>query len=53
MTTQRTATIGLVELPELGLFDVRGHNWAQAKASLPLVSKQILLSNLQGYGYDA
>ncbi len=53
MTTQRPVTIGLVELPELGLIDQRGHNWAQAKAGLPLVSKQILLSNLQGYGYDA
>lgn len=53
MTTQRPATIGLVELPELALYDSQGRNRSQAIPRTPLVSKQVLLASLQGHGYDA
>lgn len=54
MIQQKTSTIGLVELPTLGLFNVKGKNMLFAETKgLPLVSKQILLSNLQAAGFDA
>jgi hypothetical protein len=52
MTTPRT-TIGLVELPELGLFDTAGRNRASVRRGSALISKQVLLACLQGDGYDA
>ncbi|MFN8495329.1 MAG: radical SAM protein [Caldilineaceae bacterium] len=53
MTTQRPATIGLVELPELALYDSQGRNRSQVTPHVPLVSKQVLLASLQGHGYAA
>jgi len=54
MISQKTSTIGLVELPSLGLFDVEGKNLlSYALKNPPLISKQILLSNLQAAGFDA
>ena len=54
MPSQNTPTIGLVELPSLGLFNVKGKNTLSAETKgLSLVSKQILLSNLQAAGFDA
>ncbi|SJM96081.1 radical SAM protein [Crenothrix polyspora] len=50
---RRTATIGLIELPELGLFDSYGRNRASVRRGSTLISKQVLLANLQNYGYDA
>ncbi len=49
---QSMPTIGLVELPELGLFDTNGRNRASVRRGSALISKQILMSSLQGYGYD-
>nr|VFJ54966.1 MAG: hypothetical protein BECKDK2373C_GA0170839_10468 [Candidatus Kentron sp. DK] len=46
-------TIGLIELPELGLFDTKGNNWLSLDRGNALISKQILLANLQGAGFDA
>ncbi|RKZ82790.1 MAG: radical SAM protein [Candidatus Parabeggiatoa sp. nov. 1] len=54
MLSQNTSTIGLVELPSLGLFDIEGKNrLSNETKNNPLVSKQILLSNLQYAGFDA
>ncbi|MFM8442478.1 MAG: hypothetical protein ACKN9W_03935, partial [Methylococcus sp.] len=46
-------SIGLLELPELGLFDEQGRNRASVRRGSTLISKQVLLANLQSYGYDA
>nr|VFK61392.1 MAG: Radical SAM superfamily enzyme YgiQ, UPF0313 family [Candidatus Kentron sp. UNK]VFK69132.1 MAG: Radical SAM superfamily enzyme YgiQ, UPF0313 family [Candidatus Kentron sp. UNK] len=46
------STIGLVELPQLGLIDKTGKNWLIEYSHTPLMSKQILLSNLQGLGFE-
>ncbi|KHD07479.1 radical SAM protein [Candidatus Thiomargarita nelsonii] len=51
---QQKSTIGLVELPSLGLFNVKGKNMLSNETkNNALVSKQILLSNLQAAGFDA
>lgn len=51
---QKTSiSVGLVELPELGLFDQEGRNRASVRRGSTLISKQVLLANLQGHGYDA
>jgi hypothetical protein len=48
MISQNPPTIGLIELPSLGLFNVKGKNTLSDETKgLTLVSKQILLSNLQ------
>ncbi|MEK8019634.1 MAG: hypothetical protein VSS75_022400 [Candidatus Parabeggiatoa sp.] len=48
-----TPTIGLVELPELGLFDSEGKNRASVRKGTALISKQVLLADLQAKGFDA
>ena len=54
MNPQKTSTIGLVELPSLGLFNIKGKNMLSNETkNNALVSKQILLSNLQAAGFDA
>ncbi|EDN72069.1 hypothetical protein BGS_0919 [Beggiatoa sp. SS] len=54
MHSQNTPTIGLIELPSLGLFNVKGKNTlSDEMKGLTLVSKQILLSNLQAAGFNA
>lgn len=45
-------TIGLIELPELGLFDSEGNNRASVRKGSPLISKQVLLADLQARGFD-
>ncbi len=45
--------IGLVELPVVKLLDRTGKNWVEAARFSALLSKQILLSNLQAGGFDA
>ncbi len=48
------STIGLVELPSLGLINAKGQNSISNETkNNALVSKQILLSNLQAAGFDA
>ena len=51
MSQSNTSTIGLVELPQLGLVDSTGKNWLVEDRHGALISKQILLSNLQGFGF--
>jgi len=51
-------TIGVVELPDFGLIDPKGKNWLSGmknkdRKGTPLISKQILLANLQANGFDA
>lgn len=47
-------TIGIVEIPDLGLIDSSGKDWLthNSKGSI-LISKKVLLSNLRGAGFDA
>jgi len=52
MNQSKTSTIGLVELPQLGLVDKTGKNWLVEDRYSVLVSKQILLSNLQELGFE-
>ena len=48
------STIGLVELPQLGLFDPEGWNLlAEDTRGDVLISKQVLLASLQTAGFDA
>ncbi len=56
MTSQ--TTIGLVELPDFGLINPKGENWLAGirnkdQKGTALISKQILLANLQANGFDA
>lgn len=44
--------IGLVELPAIKLVDKAGKNWTALRRREPLVSKQILLSELEAGGFD-
>lgn len=52
-TTSGQASIGLVELPEVGLVDEENNNWIAIRKYQPLISKQVLLANLQGSGFRA
>jgi len=53
MSLSTSPTIGLVELPELGLFDSDGKNRASVRKGTALISKQVLLADLQSEGFDA
>ncbi len=53
MSQLKTPTVGLVELPELGLFDSEGKNRASGRKGSALISKQVLLADLQAKGFDA
>ncbi|RKZ39653.1 MAG: radical SAM protein [Gammaproteobacteria bacterium] len=53
MILQKNSTIGIVELPELGLFDPNGKNLLADRRGTALISKQVLLANLQSAGFDA
>jgi hypothetical protein len=46
-------TIGLVEVPALGLYDPEGHNWTALYRRNTLLSKQVLIADLQAGGFDA
>ncbi len=53
MSLSKTDRIGVVELPELGLFDSDGRNRASARPGSALISKQVLLADLRAGGFDA
>ena len=58
MKLPKIPTIGVVELPDLGLIDPTGNNWLAGirnkdQQGTALISKQILLANLQASGFDA
>jgi len=44
--------IGLIEVPTLGLFDPSGNNWTPMFRGNPLLSKQLLMAQLEDAGYD-
>jgi hypothetical protein len=53
LKSDKAFSIGLVETPALRLIDPDGKNWTGEIQGTALVSKQILLSNLQAGGFDA
>ena len=54
MQLDNASTIGVVEVPEYGLFDSNGKNWlGHSYQDNVLISKQVLLSSLRGEGFDA
>lgn len=48
-----TPSIGLVEVPEVALRDQDEVDWHNISRGIPMVSKQILISNLRAGGFDA
>ncbi|NER24570.1 MAG: radical SAM protein [Symploca sp. SIO1C2] len=50
--TQNAPLIGLVELPQLKLSDAEGNDFYSLRKWEPIVSKQVLLSNLQAGGFQ-
>lgn len=53
LKSDKAPSIGLVETPALKLTDPDGKNWTGEIQGTALVSKQILLSNLQAGEFDA
>ncbi|MFN9173981.1 MAG: hypothetical protein ACK58N_05560, partial [Synechocystis sp.] len=49
----KNQSIGLVEVPALGLYDEEGHNWTALYRRNTLLSKQVLMADLQAGGFDA
>jgi len=52
MGEDRHIVVGLVELPEIGLFDPFGSNRATVRKGSALISKQVLMASLEAGGYD-
>lgn len=48
----RDISVGLVELPEIALYDPMGSNRATVRKGSALISKQVLMSNLEAGGFD-
>lgn len=44
--------VGLIEVPTLGLFDTSGNNWTPMFRGNPLLSKQVLMAQLEDAGYE-
>ncbi len=53
LVAKKVSTIGLVEVPALGLYDPDGNNWTALYRRNTLLSKQVLMSDLQAGGFDA
>ena len=49
----KAPTIGLIEVPATGLYDAEGKNWTSLYRHRSLISKQVLLADLQAGGFDA
>ncbi|MBX9259036.1 hypothetical protein H1Q63_34815 [Desmonostoc muscorum CCALA 125] len=49
LVTNRVPSIGLVEVPALGLYDPDGNNWTALYRRNTLLSKQVLMSKLINY----
>jgi len=52
MSGERRITIGLVELPDIGLVEPLGANRTAAVKGNVLISKQVLMANLEAVGFD-
>ncbi|MCA9686479.1 MAG: hypothetical protein KC457_30200, partial [Myxococcales bacterium] len=44
--------IGLIEVPTLGLIDDAGKNWTPMFRGNPLLSKQVIMAQLEDAGYE-
>jgi len=53
LKTGNKPTIGLVEVPATGLYDSDGKNWTSLYRHRSLISKQVLIPDLQAGGFDA
>lgn len=51
--SEKSPSIGLVEVPALGLYDPDGNNWTALYRKNTLLSKQVLMADLQAGGFDA
>lgn len=49
---QRNIAVGLVELPEIALYDPFGSNRATVRKGSALISKQVLMSSLEAGGFE-
>lgn len=49
---ERKITVGLVELPDIALYDTLGSNRAPTRKGNVLVSKQVLMASLEAGGFD-
>ncbi len=52
MSSRTKITVGLVELPEIALYDPFGSNRATIRKGSALISKQVLMANLIAGGFD-
>jgi hypothetical protein len=53
MVSNEYPTIGLIEVPATGLYDAEGNNWTSLYRHRSLISKQVLIADLQAGGFDA
>ncbi|MFN6515574.1 MAG: radical SAM protein [Nostoc sp. CreGUA01] len=53
MLANKYPTIGLIEVPATGLYDAQGNNWTSLYRHRSLISKQVLIPDLQAGGFDA
>jgi hypothetical protein len=53
MVAKKSPTIGLIEVPATGLYDAEGKNWTSLYRHRSLISKQVLIPDLQAGGFDA
>lgn len=53
MAANKQPTIGLIETPATGLYDDDGKNWTSLYRHRSLISKQVLIPDLQAGGFDA
>lgn len=52
MSSQSRISVGLVELPEIALYDPRGSSRATVRKGSALISKQVLMASLEAGGFD-
>lgn len=52
MTAGSKVSVGVIELPEIALYDPFGSNRATVRKGSALISKQVLMANLEAGGYD-
>jgi hypothetical protein len=52
VTSQPRIAVGLVELPEIALYDPYGSNRATVRKGSALISKQVLMASLEAGGFD-
>ncbi len=53
MVSKTPPTLGMIEAPATGLYDTEGKNWTSLYRNRSLISKQVLIPDLQAGGFDA